>query len=369
MTQEERVLAALSREEPDCVPLYDLVDNSAVIAHYAGQTLTLENAGEVIPLALSRMLDTTRVWLPAAPGRRTDSRGFSHERQDWWNEWQVGKPFHDMESLRAFVRRDVERAEGYDVGGMRDHLDDALADRLRWKERFRGTVIPASTAGEALTAAYIDVGLDWFVLLGAEDPELADRWVDALHSLTMRHLQAEGDVRRVSPVAWVFADMAFKGRLMFSPAYLRQHGVFRRIGEICRLYHDRGLKVIFHSDGYILPVIPDLIAAGVDALAPVETSAGLDLADLKRTFGHQVAFVGGIDMPEVLRYGSVDDVRRTVLRAMHATGVGGGFILGSSSEELYETLPPANVIAMVETTRECGRYPIGRYYPTHFDWR
>ncbi|MHB0878988.1 MAG: uroporphyrinogen decarboxylase family protein, partial [Anaerolineae bacterium] len=369
MNKAQRVLAALSREEPDCVPLYDLVDNSAVIAHYAGTALTLENAGEVIPLALSRMLDTTRVWLPAAPGRRVDGRGFTHERGDWWNEWQVGKPFHDMESLRAFVGRDIERAQSHHLDGARDHLDDRLGDRLRWKEHFLGTVIPASTAAEALTAAYIDVGLDWFVLLGAEDPALTRRWVDALHALTMQHLQAEGDVRQVSPVAWVFADMAFKERLMFSPAYLRENGVFRRIAEFCALYHDRGLKVIFHSDGYIRPIVPDLIEAGVDALAPIETSAGLDLGDLKAAFGRRVAFVGGIDMPEVLRYGSVDDVRRAVLRALHVAGPGGGFVLGSSSEELYEALPPQNVIAMVETARECGRYPIGQYFPKHFDWR
>jgi len=369
MTKEERVLCALGREEPDRVPLYDLVDNTAVIAHYAGRELALGNAAEVIPLALSRMLDTTRVWLPAAPGRRRDQRGFTHERVDWWNEWQVGKPFDDMESLLAFVKRDIERAESYNLAGARDHLEDRLADRLQWKKRYLGTVIPASSAGEALTAAYIDVGLDWFVLLDAEEPALARRWVDALHGVTMRHLQDEGDVRQVSPVAWVFADMAFKERLMFSPAYLHEHGVFRRLSDICELYHGKGLKVIFHSDGYIRPVVPNLIAAGVDALAPIETSAGLDLADLKREFGHLVAFVGGIDMPEVLRYGSVDDVRRVTLRAMAAAGPGGGLIVGSSSEELYDSLPAQNVIAMVETTRECGRYPIGKYFPKGFDWQ
>jgi hypothetical protein len=61
MTKEERVLCALSHEEPDRVPIYDLVDHRGVIEHYAGRVLTLENAAEVVPAALSHVLDTTRV--------------------------------------------------------------------------------------------------------------------------------------------------------------------------------------------------------------------------------------------------------------------------------------------------------------------
>ncbi len=68
MTKEERVLCALAREEPDRVPLYDLVDNVRVLEHYAGRALTLENAHEVIPAALGRCLDTTRVWMPSRAG-------------------------------------------------------------------------------------------------------------------------------------------------------------------------------------------------------------------------------------------------------------------------------------------------------------
>ena len=223
-------------------------------------------------------------------------------------------------------------------------------------------MIPASGAGEALQEAYISIGLDQFVYLEAEDGELVRRWIEVLHAQTMRRLESEAGCRVVSPVAWAFSDLAYKGHLMFSPAYLHEHGVFRHLAEMCDLYHSYGLKVIFHSDGYIRPIIPDLIAAGVDALAPIETSAGLDLADLKADFGHQVAFVGGIDLG-VLSSGSVEDVRQLTLRALAAAGPGGGFILGSSSEELYDALPPENVITMFETTWECGRYPIGKHFP------
>ena len=364
MTKEERVVCALSREEPDRVPLYDLVSNVAVIEYYAGQRLTLDNAEEVIPLALSRALDTTRIWMPSAPGRRKDEWGFVYERRDWFNEWQAQAPFHDLLGLVAFVRSEVERLEAWQPDDPNHHIQELL----RWKERFRDTVIPASMTGEALQDAFISVGLEWFIWLEAEDAELTRRWVDALHGKTMRALQQEAGCRIVSPVAWIFDDLAYKGRLIFSLAYLREHGVFRRLAEICDLYHSYGLKVIFHSDGYIRPLIPDLIAAGVDALAPIEIGAGLDLADLKANFGRQVAFVGGMNVSGELSSGSVDDVRRATLQVLATAGTGGGFIFGSSSEELFDVIPVENIIAMLETARECGRYPIGAHFPPGFTW-
>jgi uroporphyrinogen decarboxylase len=348
MTKEERVLCALSLEEPDRVPLYDLVDNVAVIERYAGRKLTLENAAEVIPLALSRCLDTTRVWMPGALGTRVDERGFVHERRDWFNEWQVKAPFDDMPGLIAFVRRDIERLDAWQPD---DGPGKVLKELTVWKQRYAGTVIPASTAGEALADAYIMVGLDRFVFLEVEEPVLTERWIEALHRRTMRRVQSESGCRAVSPVAWLFADLAYKGRLIFSPGYLRSRGVFTRLAEICELYHGYGLKVIFHSDGFIRPIIPDLLGAGVDALAPIETSAGMDLADLKAEFGDRVAFVGGVDLG-VLTSGTVEEVRALTRRALAAAGRGGGFILGSSSEELYDAVPAENIIAMFETTWE-----------------
>jgi hypothetical protein len=353
MSKEERVLCALSREESDRVPLYDLVDNVRVLEHYAGRQLTLANADEVIPAALQRCLDTTRVWMPHELGTRTDARGFTHERVDWFNEWQVSAPFHDTAGALTFVASDIERAEAWRPTSP----EERLGDLLEWKARFGDVVIPASTAGEALQDAYITLGLDRFVFLQAEAPDLVARWIAALHGETLRRLETETAHRAISPVAWIFADVAFKSRLIFSPRYLADHGVFRRIGEICDIYHGYGMKVIFHSDGFIRPIIPQLIAAGVDALAPIETPAGMQLGDLKAAFGRQVAFVGGVDVG-VLERGTTDEVRALVKQAIADAGPGGGFILGSSSEELFEALPPENIIAMFEAAWEYGRYPI-----------
>jgi uroporphyrinogen decarboxylase len=357
-TAEQRILCALSREAPDRVPIYDLVSSRALIRHSGGEALTLENAGELIPRALRRCLDMTRVFLPEAPGKRVDAQGFSYERTDWFNEWQVGAPFADLDGLKRFIGAEIDRLEGAPPPGdtEREH-----AEALAWKRRFGETVIPASWAGEPLQDAYIRVGLDWFVWLDNDAPELARRWIDALHHRLMLRLQAEIRPREISPVAWIFADVAYKNRLMFSPAFLRRRGFFERLAEICDLYHARDLKVIFHSDGDILKIMPDLLHVGVDAVAPVDTAAGMTLPALKQAFGKRVAFVGGVDAESVLRNGSPHTIRAAVRDLIEAAAPGGGLVLGASSEELFEDFPLENILAFHEAVHEYGRYPnLGR---------
>jgi hypothetical protein len=354
MNKEERVLCALSHEEPDRIPLYDLVSSRAFIKYWGGEALTLENANTLIPQALDRSLDMTRIFLPEGLGRRIDAQGFSYERTDWFNEWQVGLPFNDMPGLLSFVTKDIERLEAFQPASPAG----ALSELLGWKARFGQTVIPASWAGEALQDAYIRIGLEWFSWLYAERLDLLRHWIDASHAALMRRLQSESGCREVSPVAWIFADIAYKNRLLFSPSFLRDLDFFHRLAEICDLYHSYQLKVIFHSDGFIGSIIPDLIKVGVDAIAPIDTAAGMDLAALKHVFGHQLSFVGGIDVETILHSMSPATVREKILQVIQQAGPGGGLILGASSEELFDTLPLENILAMHDTVREYGKYPL-----------
>jgi uroporphyrinogen decarboxylase len=119
-------------------------------------------------------------------------------------------------------------------------------------------------------------------------------------------------------------------------------------------------KLILHSDGAIYPLLPDLIEVGIDALNPVQVFAkGMDTARLKREFGDQLTFWGGIDTVNVLpgaeRTQVVDEVRRRI----EDMAPGGGYVL-SGVHNLQPDVSPENILAMVAAAREFGRYPVGR---------
>lgn len=118
-----------------------------------------------------------------------------------------------------------------------------------------------------------------------------------------------------------------------------------------------GAKLLYHCDGAIDPFIPDLIACGIDALNPVQVSAaGLgDTARLKREYGKDLAFWGGVDTARVLPFGSPQEVRDEVRRRIEDLAPGGGYVLGAV-HNIQEEVPPENICALFDAALGLGRY-------------
>jgi uroporphyrinogen-III decarboxylase len=107
------------------------------------------------------------------------------------------------------------------------------------------------------------------------------------------------------------------------------------------------LKVAYHSDGSILPIIPELIEVGVDVLNPVQPRS-MDPALLKRQYGDDLCFWGSIDEQQTLPFGGPADVRAEVMQRLQTLGRDGGLIIGPTHHVQLDT-PVENVQALVET--------------------
>ena len=79
----------------------------------------------------------------------------------------------------------------------------------------------------------------------------------------------------------------------------------------------------------------DLVATGIDGINPLETMAGMSIADV-RTRYPRLAIAGGIDVSQLLTLGTPREVQAECRRAIDATG-GIGYILGSTTELLPMT--------------------------------
>ncbi len=139
-------------------------------------------------------------------------------------------------------------------------------------------------------------------------------------------------------------DFGSQTALMLSPDLIRKHvwvGT-RRLVEQAKSYD---LKVLHHSCGAIAEIVPDLIEMGVDAIHPIQALAtGMDASSLKRQFGEQVSFCGGVDAQELLVNGSPDEVAvcANELRALFPTGL----VISPSHEAILPDIPPANIEAL-----------------------
>ena len=119
-------------------------------------------------------------------------------------------------------------------------------------------------------------------------------------------------------------------------------------------------KIFFHSCGAIREIIPDLIEIGVDIINPVQVSAvGMESAALKRDFGKEMTFWGGlVDTQGVFTAGTPAEVREEVRRRIDDLGAGGGFV-AAAVHNIQANVPPENIMAMWETLQEYGKYGPG----------
>jgi uroporphyrinogen decarboxylase len=141
------------------------------------------------------------------------------------------------------------------------------------------------------------------------------------------------------------------------PSVIREVFVprYRRLWDYVHAHSD--CKVFMHSCGSIYQILPDLIAAGLDIINPVQTSAAdMDPVRLKREFGKDLTFWGGgCDTQGVLKDGTPQQVRDDVRRRIEIFARDGGFVFNQIHNILPE-VPPENVIAMYDAAYEFGKY-------------
>lgn len=120
----------------------------------------------------------------------------------------------------------------------------------------------------------------------------------------------------------------------------------------CDWAHERGIKVMLHSCGNIMELIPDLIDAGFDGLNPLETKAGMDVIALKEKYGSQLVLEGGIDVRKMPLSDQIEEEIRTKVTAAK---VGGGYIY-HSDHSVPDSVSFADYCRVVALVKYYGRY-------------
>jgi uroporphyrinogen decarboxylase len=194
---------------------------------------------------------------------------------------------------------------------------------------------------------YWAAGLERFSYLLADAPDLVEEWLAARNQAELRRVSAIADPELL-PIVLTYDDIAYKVGPLFSPAWLRQHWL-PRLQRLIDAWHTRDTYCIFHSDGCLWPVLDDLVAAGIDALNPLEVLAGMTVGAVRQRYPHLV-LTGGVDVSQLLPLGAPQEVRAAVRQNVADAG-GVGYLLGSSTE-LHWDVKLENAIAMFETVWE-----------------
>ncbi len=189
-------------------------------------------------------------------------------------------------------------------------------------------------------------GFQQLLLDLAINPDLVSQLLDIPHQY---HLAVAKKLTQIG-VDMIFLgdDVGTQNKMLISPEMWR---IFLKprmaaiIAELKAINPD--LKVAYHTDGNVEPIIPELIEIGLDVLNPIQP-ASMDPAKIKNAYGDKLCFWGTIDEQHTLPFGTQDDVSNEVKTRLKTVGYDGGLILAPTHAIQLDT-PLENFWAMVDT--------------------
>jgi len=384
MTSRERVLTAIHNEQPDRIPLVIGVSNATGIKMKPYQGIKRIIGGqapdkylydwpelgtaEIDEETMRRLHSDVRGVLDLEPEQiRTRNRERDPHSAciDSWGSGQSEvKPGQWYPGIHPLPdARTIEDLDAYP--GWPDMNDPSRVAHVRESarqlaEENQFAIMATPWLLFPFERAHAMQGLETFLLNMVMYPDFARALLEKIAAhckeLMGHFLEELGDNVDIIKIG---DDLGTEKSLMISPNMYREILKPIHADFIDFIKARTKAKIFFHSDGDVAPLIEDFIEMGIDILNPIQTSAGSmsDLPALKKRFGDNIVFCGGIDTQNILPHGSPEEVRQEVRRVMQILGPGGGCMIGAV-HTIMNDVPPENVLAMVDAVEEFGHYPL-----------
>jgi len=128
-----------------------------------------------------------------------------------------------------------------------------------------------------------------------DDPEWVEDMADTYAQLTIDLQKMLFEKEGKPDGIWFYEDLGYKGSPFMSPRFYEEF-LQPAHAKTCQFAHDNGMPVIMHACGFVEPLLPGMIDAGIDCLQVIEVKAGMDLLKIHKLYGDKISFMGGIDV-------------------------------------------------------------------------
>jgi uroporphyrinogen decarboxylase len=356
MKHRDRVLAALHHEEPDRCPMQisftpefaarleaDLQVKGRGLhnPHGGGNTYELERALD------EDMLLTSVGWVNGY--YQNGYQNVDSYQDEWGVTWKTieyetpfgkgkytepfGHPLAEDRALETYLPPDPNRPELY---------NEAQRVLEEYKDEYWIVGVTPTTIFESAWALR---GYEQLMIDMATEPDKAARFLDipySYHKFVTQRL-----VRLGVDMIWLGDDVGGQSSMLMSPRMWRQYLKPRMADLIASLRAiNPQIKIAYHTDGVVYPIIPDLIEIGLDVLNPIQPMA-MDPVKLKNEYGKNLCFWGSIDIQQTLPFGTPEQVKAEVITRLKTIGRGGGLLIGPTHNIQLDT-PLENLWALVE---------------------
>lgn len=360
LTHRERVLASLNHEIPDRCPMqvcFTPEFNRRLREYYNKCQKYIykpEEEGEInLDLEFLTHQDMLLSWVGwtdetkiiYTPGEEfTDKWGVLRKATEYNTPFGngiytelVGHPLADESKISSYRPPDPYKPELYT--GV-EHLIK------KYKDEYWIVGVAVTTMYETAWAlrGFEQMFIDFIV-----NPDI----VNALFDIAWKYhfSVAEKLVNMGVDMIWIGDDVGAQNRMLISPEIWRKYfkekmGIF--ISLLKKINPE--VKIAYHSDGYIIPIIPELIEIGINILNPIQPRS-MNPVEIKKKFGDKLCLWGTIDEQNTLPLGNPETIRNEVAERIRTVGRDGGLILSPTHNIQLDT-PIENFLAMIEAIRQ-----------------
>jgi uroporphyrinogen decarboxylase len=344
----------MNNGQPDRVPIFDFLYSRNLYEEVIGKRPDYYNGEDVMTCAAKLGIDIGVIPLGGVGGILNYSESKNEFQDEWGTTYKkneavswpadapVGFPISDRNDWENYEVPDPEKP------GRIKEIEAAL------KLSKASNIAVVGVVRGPFTAAWLLTGIDRFSLLLYDDPDLIDEILKAVTDFSIA-----GGIRMIEAGVDIISFADDYGSIngpFISPVHFERH-IIPQLGRMVKTFKDMGMPVMMHSDGHIKPLLDRIMNTGINAYHPVERAAGMDLKATKETYGSSLCLMGNVDNKTTLVTGSVEDVIAETKECIKVAGPGGGYIL-ASDHSIKDDMPNENIIAMFETGRKYGKYPI-----------
>jgi hypothetical protein len=245
-----------------------------------------------------------------------------------------------MEKALVHPERDLEKVK-YLFGPIKD--DDIRALAVEAKEaasqaRTLGLLQVGGWKGRVRPGVYVEPGvmgcdamawlsgMEEIMALGILKPEIITEYAQIIHEWNMRQLEVYLDKTEAELIirrGW------YETTEFWTPAGFRTI-IAPTLRREANLVHQGGRKFGYIITSAFLPLLDDILDAGVDVLIGLDPAEGkgTHLGEIKERFrSRRRALWGGVSGAITVEMGTEEETEEAVRTALKTLGAGGGFIL------------------------------------------
>lgn len=352
MTSKERFSRMFQHKEADRVPIFD--------SPWAGTIARWEREGMPKGMDWRDYFDTDKVSTISVDITPRYEEKVLEETDDYrivTSEWGVTmKQFKEQDSTPEFLDFTVTTPEAWEKAKARMTVSK---DRVDWK-RLEQDYAKWQQEGHWIEGMFwfgFDVTHSWTVgtetmlIAMIEEPEWVEDMFDTYLDRSIQHFNMIWDAGyRFDSIFW-YDDMGYKNTPFFSNEMYRS--LLQKYHKKAVAWaHDHGIYARLHSCGDIMPLLPDIMDTGIDALNPIEIKAGMDVFKIKQDYGDRLVLHGGIN---AVLWDDKEAIVEAIRQAVPVLKENGGYIF-ASDHSIPNSVSLENMQSIINTVKEVGKY-------------